>query len=160
MAEEPITESVGGPAGVTDRASAPPTADLRRRPSSRARSRAIDDADSDIKKRRHRRRRRGYAFRDLLLATSDLFEDMADAAADAFGAFAEEVDADEEDDLSTSIAYGLAEGNAAYARGFADAPRRFVDQATRRRREAQPEIDYERLARAVADEMERRAGRI
>jgi len=120
----------------------------------------LDDLDRDIKKRRRRRRRRGYAFRDLLLATSDLFVDLADAAADAFDAFADEVDADEEDDLPTSIAYGLAEGNAAYARGAADAPRRFVDQATRRRRQAPPEIDYERLARAVADEMELRAGRV
>jgi hypothetical protein len=121
------------------------------------------DVDLDVRKPDRRRRRRRTTFRRSLLATTDFLQDLAAASADAFEAFADEIAGGEPDgDLVRDVASGLAEGNAVYLRRVADTPRRFVDRVFPEDRAAERvvDIDYERLAKLVADELEKRSGSV
>jgi len=118
------------------------------------------DADLDLRKKRvDRRRRRSTSVRRTLVATSELFQDLASAAADAFAAFAEEIGgSNPSDDLISTVSSGLAEGNERYLQRVSGASRRFVD---RMRSSDEPpsqtiDIDYDRLAKMVVAELERR----
>jgi hypothetical protein len=119
------------------------------------------DLDVDVKKRRGARRRlRTTSVRRTLLATSELLEDLAMAAAEAFEAFADEVaGSNPGDDLITTVSTGFAEGNERYLRRLSGTSRRFVDRmqsSDEPSKEPPVEIDYEHLAKLVAAELEKR----
>jgi hypothetical protein len=110
-------------------------------------------ADISVKKPKRGRRGRSGSLTEAVLATSQLFQDLSAASADAFAAFSAEV-ANDDTDLVRSVAMGFAEGNATFVRGAADAPVRYVDRMIpARTRRVRGEIDYERLAKLVAAEL-------
>jgi hypothetical protein len=127
-----------------------------------ARRRAAFDA-------RESRRRSTYdaceGTRQTLVATGEFYRSLGAAVANSFDAFTRELDADQVDatGLSRSTLDALAEGNAEFFESLADSSRRVFDELRpvvdpdRRARPYEP-IDYELLARMVADELQKRSG--
>ena len=114
------------------------------------------DDDFNVKKRRTTADVRGDdPIRRTVLATSELYKGLAEAIADGLRAFNVELDPrGSSKDLPDAVLDGLAEGNARFFEGIAATSRRAFQQFTR---EDAPivEIDYERLARLIANELRR-----
>jgi hypothetical protein len=113
----------------------------------------------DVKKRGARAPARG-ALRLTVRAVGELLGGVAEASAEAFRGFNAKLHegADSPSTLGEDMADGLAEGNARFLEGVAKASRHAYDQMkTPGERPAAPEaIDYERLARLVAAELEKK----
>jgi hypothetical protein len=137
----------------------------------RAAARRASFADREARRRssfegRERRRRAGYdsceATRQTLVATGEFYRSLAAAVADSFERFNAELDPDLVDaqGLGRSTFEAIAEGNAEFYESLADSSRRVFDELRPdpdrpiygRRYEP---IDYELLARLVADELRR-----
>jgi hypothetical protein len=140
----------------------------------RASSRQSAFADREARRRsafeaRERRRRTTYdsceGTRQTFVATGEFYRTLGAAIANSFEAFNRELDSDqvETTGLTRSTLDALAEGNAEFFESLADSSRRVfdelrpvVDQDTRARRSQEP-IDYELLAKMVADELQKRS---
>jgi hypothetical protein len=120
------------------------------------------DEDLDVKKPRSASSEpylsSGGARRGML-AMSELFRGLSLASADAWRAFSNAIDPERRDDrdLLRSFSDGLAAGNRRYFDTMAETSRRLSDVLIEDREETAAavanEIDYERLARLVADEL-------
>jgi hypothetical protein len=101
--------------------------------------------------------------RRTLFATSELFRGLSLASADGFRAFSNAVDPEisEDADLPRDMADAMFDANRHYFDGVATASRRFadvvLDEGSRMSASAAPDIDYEKLARMVAAEMQKTA---
>ncbi|HEX8052777.1 MAG TPA: hypothetical protein VF517_07275 [Thermoleophilaceae bacterium] len=137
----------------------------------RAAARRASFADREARRRssfesRERRRRAGYdsceATRQTLVATGEFYRSLGAAVADSFERFNAELEPEAVDaqGLGRSTFEAFAEGNAEFYESLADSSRRVFD-------ELRPDpdrpvyggryepIDYELLARLVADELRR-----
>jgi hypothetical protein len=140
----------------------------------RASARRSAFADREARRRsafdaRESRRRSTYdsceGTRQTLVATGEFYRSLGAAIANSFEAFNRELDPDQVDTtgLSRSTLDALAEGNAEFFESLADSSRRVFDELRpvvdrdRGLRRDEP-IDYELLARMVADELEKRSG--
>jgi len=135
----------------------------------RSHARRAAFADREARRRatfeaRERSRRLAYdsceATRQTLVATGEFYRSIAGAVADSFEAFNAELDPEIVDrtGLTRSTFEALAEGNATFYESLADASRRVFDELRpdldreRRLRRYEP-IDYELLAKMVAEEL-------
>jgi hypothetical protein len=137
----------------------------------RAAARRASFTDREARRRssfdgRERRRRAGYdsceATRQTLVATGEFYRSLAAAVADSFERFNAELEPEAVDaqGLGRSTFEAFAEGNAEFYESLADSSRRVFDELRPdpdrpvygRRYEP---IDYELLARLVADELRR-----
>jgi hypothetical protein len=95
-----------------------------------------------------------------VFAMSELFRGLSLASAEAFGALSEALASASDDEAGLRrFADGISESNQRYLERLTTTGRRFVDQvAPQQGRSASagtPEIDYDRLAKLVAEELRR-----
>jgi hypothetical protein len=93
-----------------------------------------------------------------IFAMSELFRGLSLASAEAFGALSEALAAASDDEAGLRrFADGLSESNRRYLERVTTTGRRFVDQITPEAssapRSSSNEIDYDRLAKLVAEEL-------
>ncbi len=99
--------------------------------------------------------------RRTLFATSELFRSLSLASADGFRAFSNAVDPEignEDRDLVRDVTDAMFDANRRYVNDLGSASRQFVDVMLQERdamAESVPDIDYERLAKLVAAEMQK-----
>ena len=118
---------------------------------------SLDDDDLNVKKRRTTTGevRGDDPIRRTVLATSEIYQGLAEAIAEGLRAFNMELNPrDSSKDLPTAIIDGVAEGNARFFEEMAAGSRRAAQQF-RRQTAVVVEIDYAKLARLVADELRR-----
>lgn len=102
------------------------------------------------------------AIRRSLFATSELMRGLSLASADGWRAFSNAVDAEvtTDDDLVRNVTDAVFDSNRRYLESMDQVSRRFVDamldESSRISGSVAQEIDYDLLARKVADEMRRR----
>jgi|HubBroStandDraft_6_1064221.scaffolds.fasta_scaffold147015_2 hypothetical protein len=115
---------------------------------------------TDVKKRGARAPARG-ALGLTVRAVGELLGGVAEASAEAFRGFNAKLQegADSPSTLGEDVVDGLAEGNARFLEGVAKASRHAYGQmkAPGERPAAPEAIDYERLARLVAAELEKKS---
>jgi hypothetical protein len=114
----------------------------------------------DVKKRAAHTPARG-ALRLTMRAVGELLGGVAEASADAFRGFNAKLQegADGPSSLGGDVADGIAEANARFLEGVAKASRHAYDRMKEPAAEPAPAaepIDYERLARMVAAELEKK----
>jgi hypothetical protein len=103
------------------------------------------------------------AVRRTMFATSELLRGISLASADGWRAFSNAVDPEvsEDDDLVRDVTDAVFDANRSYFENVGATSRRFVDvlldEGGRMGVGATPEIDYERLAKLVAAEMQKNA---
>jgi hypothetical protein len=115
----------------------------------------------DVKKRGASSAPGGSALRVTVRALGELLGGMAESSAEAFRGFNEKLGArptpGASATLATDLVDGLAEGNARFLEGMAQASRKAYEhlKASGEAPSAPESIDYERLARHVALEMQK-----
>ena len=117
--------------------------------------------DLDIHKRPQDRTDAGELtvgmIRRPVFAMSELFRGLSLASAEAFGALSEALTAATDDEAGLrTFADGVSESNRRYLERVTSSGRRFVDQMAPEQSRPQPraeEIDYQRLAKLVAEEL-------
>jgi hypothetical protein len=132
-------------------------------------SQNIEDSDLpedvlNVKKPKRRRRIYG-TYRDpwepvrrTMLATGEFYRGLAEATAESFRAFNDELHPDnvEETGLTCSFIEGLAQGNAEFYETLSKSSERVFDQLRPEEEEVRTvpvEIDYDRLAKLIAAEL-------
>ena len=96
--------------------------------------------------------------RRSILATSEFYRGVAEAVANSFSALDEELNSEraETDGLTCTLLEGLAEGNARFYETLAKSSRRVADHLRPERTVVvTTEIDYDRLARMIATELQK-----